>query len=92
MIVRGTTTTSSSRKAHKTYLWMVQNIQLIGFILKMARINNLVIGFTKEDARHLYHPYDDVLMVSIRVGEYNTHWVLVDNGSSANILYYSVFQ
>ena len=92
MIVRGTTTTSSSRKAHKTYLWMVQNIQLMGFILKMAQIDNLVIRFTKEDARHLYHPYDDVLMVSIRVGEYNTHWVLVDNGSSANILYYSVFQ
>ena len=64
----------------------------MGFILKMAQIDNLVIGFTKEDARHLYHPYDDVLMVSIRVEEYNTYWVLVDNGSSANILYYSVFQ
>ena len=64
----------------------------MGFILKMAQIDNLVIGFTKEDARHLYLPYDDVLMVSIRVEEYNTYWVLVDNGSSANILYYSVFQ
>ena len=64
----------------------------MGFILKMAQIDNLVIGFTKEDAWHLYHPYDDVLMVSIRVEEYNTYWVLVDNGSSANILYYSVFQ
>ena len=26
MIVRGTTTSSSSRKAHKTYLRMVQNV------------------------------------------------------------------
>ena len=31
-------------------------------------------------------------MVSIRVGDYNAHWVLVDNGSSADILYYPAFQ
>ena len=30
-------------------------------------------------------------MVSIRVGDYNTHQVLVDNGSSTNILYYPMF-
>ena len=92
MIVGGITTSSSSRKARKTYLWMVQNIQLMGFVPKMTWIDNLVIRFIEEDARHLYHPYDDVLVVSIRVGEYNTHWVLVDNRSSADILYYSMFQ
>ena len=32
------------------------------------------------------------LVVSIRVGDYNTHRVLVDNGSSTDILYYLVFQ
>ena len=31
-------------------------------------------------------------MVSIHVGDYNTHWVLVDNGSSTDILYYPAFQ
>ena len=76
MIVGGSTTTGSSRKVRKTYLRMVQSIQLTGFIPKMARVD---------------HPYDDALVVSIRVGDYNTHRVLVDNGSSANILYYSVF-
>ena len=45
MIIRGTIPFSSSRKACKTYLWMVQNIQLTGFISKMARIDNPVIGF-----------------------------------------------
>ena len=33
-----------------------------------------------------------MLIVSIRVGDYNTYWVLVDNESSADILYYPVFQ
>ena len=80
-----------SRKARKTYLRMVQSIQLTGFIPKMARVNNPTIGFSEEDARRLHHPYGDVFVVSIWVGSYNTHHVLVDNGSSIDILYYSVF-
>ena len=71
---------------------MVQNIQLTGTVPKMARIDNPVIGFSEEDARRLHHPYDDALVVSLRVGDYNMHWVLVDNGNSADILYYPAFQ
>ncbi|XP_075663166.1 uncharacterized protein LOC142632685 [Castanea sativa] len=93
MIVEGGTTTScSTRKVRKTYLWMVQNFQLTGWVPKMARINNPLIGFIKEDARRLHHPYDDALVVSIRIGDYNTHRVQVDNGSFADILYYPAFQ
>ena len=33
-----------------------------------------------------------MFVVSIRVGDYNTHQVLVDDGSSTNILYYPAFQ
>ena len=40
----------------------------------------------------LHHPHDDALVVSIRVGDYNTHRVLVDNESSVDILYYLMFQ
>ena len=46
----------------------------------------------EEDARRLHHPHDDALVVSIRVGNYNVHRMLVDNGSSADILYYPAFQ
>ena len=59
---------------------------------KILRINNPIIEFSKEDARRLHHLHDDALVVSIRVGDYNTHRVLVDNGSSADILYYPAFQ
>ena len=64
----------------------------MGFVLKMARIDNLVIRFIEEDARRLHYPYDDALVISMRVGDYNTHRVLVDNGSSVDILYYPAFQ
>ena len=58
----------------------------------MVRVDNPVIGFIEEDARRLHHPHDDPLVVSIRVGDYNTYRVLVDNESSADILYYPAFQ
>ena len=71
---------------------MVQNVQLTGFVPKIARRESPLIGFSEEDARRLHHLHDDALVVSIRVGDYNVHWVLIDNGSSADILYYSGFQ
>ena len=58
---------------------------------KIAQREGPIIGFSEEDARRLHHPHDDALVVSIRVGDYNMHRVLVDNGNSADILYYLVF-
>ena len=84
MIVGGITALGSSKKAYKTYLRVVQNVQLTGFVLKMAWVDNPIIGFSEKDARRLHHPHDDVLVVSIRVGDYNTHRVLVDNGCFAD--------
>ena len=92
MIIGGTASSGSSKKARKTYLRMVQNVQLTGFIPKMAQVDNPIIGFSEEDARCLHHPHNDTLVVSIRVRDYNTHQVLVGNRSFANILYYSAFQ
>ena len=57
----------------------------------MAQIDNLVIRFTEEDARRLHHPHDDTLVISIRVRDYSTHRVLVNNRSFADILYYLAF-
>ena len=91
MIIRGSTS-SSSKKARNTYLRMIQNIQLTGYAPKMAQVDNPVIRFTKKDTWRLHHPHDDALVVSIRVGDYNTYKVLVDNESFADILYYLAFQ
>ena len=73
MIVGGTATTGSSKKARKTHLRIVQNVQLMGFVPKIAQRESPIIGFSMEDARCLHHPHDDALVVSIRVGDYNVH-------------------
>ena len=55
MIVGGTTAAGSSKKAHKTYLRMVHNVQLTGSVPKMPRIDNPIIRFSEEDAQCLHH-------------------------------------
>ena len=92
MIIGGIVTTRLSKKARKTYLRIVQNVQLTGSVPKIAQRESPIIGFLEEDARRLHYPHDDALVVSVWIGDYNVHQILVDNGSSADILYYPTFQ
>ncbi|XP_065632020.1 uncharacterized protein LOC136068593 [Quercus suber] len=73
MIIGGTAATGSSKKARKTYLRSVLNVHLTGSTPNTARVESPIIGFTEEDAKRLHHPYDDALVVSIRMGDYNVH-------------------
>ena len=52
---------------------MVQNVQLTGSVLEMARVDNPIIEFSEDDARRLHHPHDDAFVVSIQVRDYNIH-------------------
>ena len=91
MIVGGTATVGLSKKVRKTYLRMVQNVQLTGVVPKIAWREGPINRFSK-DAWRLHHPHYAAFVVSLRVGDYNMHRVLVDNSSSVDILYYPVFQ
>nr|XP_023885253.1 uncharacterized protein LOC111997403 [Quercus suber] len=48
--------------------------------------------FSKEDARGVKQPHDDPLVIIIMIEGFNTSRVLVDNGSSADIIYLSAFR
>ena len=49
MIIGGTAITGSSKKARKTYLRMVQNVQLTSSAPKIAQRESPIIGFSEED-------------------------------------------
>ena len=91
MIVRGTIAAGSSKKGHKTYFKMVHTVQLTSFVPKMPQVNNPTIEFSEDNAWRLHHLHDDALVVNLQIGDYNMHRVLVDNGNSADILYYPTF-
>jgi hypothetical protein len=40
----------------------------------------------------IFYPHDDALVVTMMIGNYNIHRILVDNGSSADILFLPAFE
>lgn len=83
---------SSSKKERKTYLWMVQSVQITTCLPKLTKVNDPTIRLTEEDSQRLHHLHDNALVIILLIADFNTQWVLVDNGNSADILYYPTFQ
>ena len=90
IIIRGTSIGSLS-KAKKTYLQEVQNVQIFRRPPRIREDEPTII-FTDEDARRLHHPHDDAIVITLTIANYTTKRVSIDNGSSADILYYLTFQ
>ena len=74
------------------YLKVVQNVQLSGRSLRTKDMDELAITFKNADAERVHHPYDVAIVITLFIVDYTTRRVLVDNGSSADILYYPAFQ
>ena len=56
------------------------------------RRTNQDMCFSEEDVRGVKQPHDDRLVIMVMIEGFNTRRVLVDNGSSADIIYLSAFQ
>ena len=50
------------------------------------------ISFKERDAHLVHHPHCDALVVKAMMANNNVYKILVDNGSSVDILYYQAFQ
>ena len=46
------------------------------------------ITFSDSVAHHVHHPHYDALIITAMVANNNVHGILVDNGTSVDILYY----
>ena len=91
-IIIGGTLVEQSSKLRKTYMKVVQNVQLSEQPPRTKGADEQVFTFTDEDAGRVHHPYDDAIVITLLITYYMTRRVLIDNGSSADILYYPAFQ
>ena len=58
----------------------------------MRATNEQAITFTDKNAKRVHHPHDDAIVNTLLIADYMTRRVLVDNGSSTDILYYPAFR
>ena len=50
-----------------------------------------IIAFTDDDLRHVQVPHDDPVVISFTIANFAIKRILVDNESSADILYNDTF-
>ena len=57
----------------------------------MRALDKQAITFMDKDIERVYHPHDDAIIIILLIADYTTRRVLVDNESSADILYHPAF-
>ena len=60
-------------------------------VAKLSRRESTVISFTDDEARCLIHPHTDPLVVTLSVANGKVFCILINIGSSVDILFVSVF-
>ena len=60
-------------------------------VAKLSKKENTVISFTNDKVRRLIHPYTDALVLSMNITNGKVFHILVDIGSSVDILFTSAF-
>ena len=91
-VIIGGSSIGHSSKSKKAYLKVVQSVQLSKRSPRARTTDEQAITFTDENAERIHHPHDDAIVITLLIADYTTERVLVDNGSSADILYYPAFQ
>uniref|UniRef100_A0A2N9ESH3 Uncharacterized protein n=1 Tax=Fagus sylvatica TaxID=28930 RepID=A0A2N9ESH3_FAGSY len=92
VITGGIAAGGTSRSSRKAYARQIHNVLVTQKSNKKPRVEDLPITFTEEDACKVFHPHDDALVVTMEIAGYSTRRVLINNGSSADIIYLTAFQ
>ena len=59
---------------------------------KARRNSHTVLSFSEEDKVGTTQPHDDALLITLRIGGYDVKRVMVDGGSTAEIMYPDLYK
>ncbi|KAK3022835.1 hypothetical protein RJ639_046655 [Escallonia herrerae] len=90
-ISRGLAAGGSSGRARKAYAREVC-ITSQAPNKKLKTVPVAAITFSNEDSKDIKTPHDDPLVITVRAGNFDVKRVLIDNGSSIEILFYDAFK
>lgn len=51
-----------------------------------------IINFQSDESNYRNDPHNDALVISLSIANFLTKWILVDNESSANVLFINVYR
>ncbi|KAL5564860.1 hypothetical protein UlMin_028024 [Ulmus minor] len=94
-VIIGGPATGDTNRARKNYAHQARSepfphqINLAEHKNKPPRLSNEPIIFTEEEASGLWHPHKDAIVVALRIASRKVYKILIDNGSSVDILFRS---
>ncbi|KAL5575083.1 hypothetical protein UlMin_016782 [Ulmus minor] len=94
-VIIGGPATGDANRARKNYARQARSepfphqVNLAKHKNKAPRLSNEPIIFTEEEASGLWHPHKDAIVISLRIASQKVYKILIDNGSSADILFHS---
>jgi hypothetical protein len=82
-----------SNSARKAYARLLDDFEVYSVQKppKSRKYNPLIIGFSDDDYAGVSLPHTDALVITLTIANYQTRQILVDTGSSADILFKSTF-
>ena len=92
MITGGLVIGRSYKDLRKAVQRQVNNVHVNHPMAKHHLTRNDNIVFSKQDVKGIRHPHDDPLVIMLAIKGFNTRRVLVDNGSSTDVMYMTAFQ
>ncbi|XP_058068329.1 uncharacterized protein LOC131217424 [Magnolia sinica] len=79
---------SNARKNHARNISHLEfEIMILARPPKERKFGRYSMAFTEEDVRGIHHPYDDALVITVTIANRRVFRVLVDAGSSADMLF-----
>ena len=92
MITGGLVIGRSYKDLRKAVQRQVNNVHVNHPMAKHHLTRNDNIVFSKQDVKGIRQPHDDPLVIMLAIKGFNTRRVLVDNGSSTDVMYMTAFQ
>lgn len=76
-----------AREAHQHQICLAETL-----LAKKPRVIAATLSFFGKDPERVLYPHTDPLVVSLQISNFTMHCVLIDNGSSADILYLFAYE
>ena len=51
-----------------------------------------ILSFSEEDKIRTIQPYNDALLITLRIGDYDVKRVMVDGGNAAEVMYPDLYK
>ncbi|XP_052180208.1 uncharacterized protein LOC127799851 [Diospyros lotus] len=86
----------ASNRSHEQYVWEAGHLLFVKDDSqegpsKKAKADSEYVYFTKDDFKGVHWPHNDALVIQARIGNMEVRRVMIDTGSSVNIMYKGCF-